>query len=191
MAKHLITNKVCELLAQQLSTEQAEVVKHQAVVDGIMNRIFEAKKSLIMDKIQNDFFRIDGKKVYAIDVQVDQLENKISVCVNFAVSPDYAIQEGIILTKREAELFADYRKAFKQCFRYSSDGATVDQLKHLAISLKRLKNQVCLTFCHFWDISYDDATDPDFLKRTGLTTGEFDGYTTRKRMLEDKYFWKH
>lgn len=190
MTKNFFSNKVYQLLIQQLATEQAEVVKHQAVVDGIKNRIFEAKKSLIMDKILDDAFLIDGKKVYAIEVQVDQKENEISVFVRFAVSPEYAIQEGIILTKREAELFAEYREAFEQ-YLHSVDGTIIERLINLAYSLIRLKNHVSLYDYQSWDFPYEDADQPDFFKRTGLTTGEYKGYTTNQLMLEDKYFWKY
>ena len=62
--------EVCEQLARELVKEQTEVAKHQSMVEGLKNAIFEKKKDVIMRKIDGRSFKLNGKKVVAVKISL-------------------------------------------------------------------------------------------------------------------------
>lgn len=186
METKVYSTLVYEQLARQLATEQAEVVKHQAVVDGIKQAIFDKKKDLIMHKIEGRSFKWGGKKVVAIETRIYQDADGLSVYVSFAEVPS-GITRKDVLTKKEKEVCDLYAAAFDDYLSACGDDEAKKKVIKVANLLSLLKHHLRLIHFRVWSMKYDEAVDPDFFKKTGLGTGVFKGCSTEELMLENMY----
>ena len=68
MAKDFFSKEVCEQLAHELVTEQAELLKHEALVKTMKEKLVEGKKQLIWSLIGRKTFLFEGKRMTALAI---------------------------------------------------------------------------------------------------------------------------
>ena len=161
----LISKPVCEYLAQQFLEEQAEVVKHQAIVEGLRKTIFDKKKEIIKRILENNFFCFDGIMYSILDISFGECNTAMLVGMTFGKTPKAIYQEQF--TKREAELFKQYRKSFENSF----DGVDKEEGREAiraARDLWGLKNKLDLLRFDTHLIEMSEAVKPGFFDETGI-----------------------
>ncbi len=179
----ILSNSVCELLAQQLVTEQAEVVKHQGAVNIIKQAILEKKMEVVKRLAQGRMFKSEGKMVIVMKVNSYESENGFVITLTFAEEPVSATRF-ISLTKREKDLINQYSEAFKHC-RQGFDSYWEREASRIGYVLGTLKHGVSLIDHRSQEFCYDEAKDPDFFRTTGIFVNEFKGCSSRMLMLEE------
>ena len=184
MDKINMPKEVCERLAQQLVEEQAELVKREAVVNGLKDAIFRKKKEIILYKIDGSFFRLD-RLMYPLSITISHDSEYMDVNICFGADPDEAIPTGMILTKREKDLFEGYKTSFNNFLDWERPEDGMEAWKKI-LELKQLKNGLNLGKYKNWLIRLSDATEPGFFTRTGLTLGGYQGMSLIPTMLEDR-----
>ena len=165
METNIYSNSVCELLAQQYATEQAEVLKHQAIVESISKTIFDKKKEIIKRIVNNYFFNFDGKVYSALDLDFGECANTLIVSITFGEDPVYIDQEG--LTRRETELLKQYWKEFDRSIDFKDKEAGHHAVR-AAEDLCWLKNRISLLKHEAYAFNIDHAVKPGFFEETGI-----------------------
>ena len=179
----ILSNSVCELLAQQLVTEQAEVVKHQGTVNIIKQTILEKKTEVVKRMVRGRMFKFEGKLVIAMNVNSYESEKGFVITLTFAEEPLSATRF-ISLTKREKDLLNQYSESFKHC-RQGYDSYWEREASRLGYDLGILKHRISLIEHCCREFSFDEAKEPDFFKTTGILVNEFKGCSSRMLMLEE------
>lgn len=179
----ILSNSVCELLAQQLVTEQAEVVKHQGTVNIIKQAILDKKMEVVKRLVRGRMFKFEGKLVIVMKVDSYESENGFVITFTFAEEPVSATRF-ISLTKREKDLLNQYSEAFKYC-RQGYDSYWEREVSRLGYDLGILKHRISLIEHCSQEFSFDEAKDPDFFRTTGILVNEFKGCSSRMLMLEE------
>ena len=179
-----LSKEVCEQLAQQLVKEQAELVKQDAVVNGLKDAIFRKKAEIIKDRIDGHFFKFD-RLMYPLSISILYASYYMAVSICFGADPDEAIPIGVILTKREKDLFEGYKTSFNNFLDWERPEDGMEAWRKI-LELRQLKNGLNLGKYKNWLIRLSDATDPDFFTRTGLTLGGYQGISFKPTMLEDR-----
>ena len=184
MINYITSKSVCELLAQQLVAEEAELVKKEAVVKTLKESIMSKKNMLIRHFVERKFFRIDGKRVIVLACNSRPESYGMSIRITFGEEPDFDGEYLKDLTKKEAELMEEYKKQFCACLRGLNDekGQQAIMICH---HLSFLKHKLSLIDTWMWEITYDDAVKPGFFNETGLKMRAFSGPSTRELRLED------
>lgn len=183
MENSFISNQVCELLAHQMVEAQAEVLKHEAIVKNIRQTIVDKKVEVIKDIVTGKLFRIKDKTMIVTSVEGHETENGILVIMKYAQEPDSAVV-GLTLTRRELNLFSDYREAFTR-YVDSFDRDWIYRAEIAASNLSLLKNGIKLTDLHFCSFSFSEARNPEFYEKTGVYVGYEYGVSVKRLMLED------
>lgn len=165
MGTRINSKTVCELLAQQLATEQAEVLKHQAIVEGFQKTIFDKKKEIIKRIVNNYFFIIEGRVYSALDLSFGEGGDKLIVSITFGETPTDIDLKG--LTRREAELLKQYRKDYDRSIDYEDKEANNHAIS-VARNLYWLKNKINLLKYETNCIYIDQAIRPGFFEETGI-----------------------
>ena len=160
--------KVFEKLAQQLVEEQAELMKRQAIVEGLKKTLVEKKKSLIRDCVDGKMFKLDDKKYAVLHLRIDESEDELWVSVTFGECPDHYLDNKKGLTKAEQDALAEYTKAFDICYG-GLDKEAGDKACDVARRLVRMKHGLNLTTCRWWTFYYEDFNRPGYFKSSGLT----------------------
>lgn len=179
MAKDFFSSEVCELLARELVTEQAELLKHEVLVKEIKAKLIEGKKQLIKKLIVGETFLIDGKKRTALDVAFEDNNEGIWVSFIFGLYPSEIIKPQD-LTEKEKELlkeYCDYLLDFKDVLADWAGRDAIDCARKLWIH----EHEMYLTTVEDFDIDLSNATTPGFFEQTGLMVYERD----KCCMLED------
>ena len=184
MTNRNLSNQVYELLAQQLAAEQAEVIKHEAIVESIKQSILNKKLDVIQRVIGGKLFRHEGKRFIVLYESAYDTESGISVIMSFCEDPDDYLDGAGGLTKKEIDLLGKYKVAFSHCI-WNQDADWRIELFGASNQLARLKNDIRLIKTMFWEFSYDEACDPEFFKRSGITLGTATGVGCKRIMLED------
>ena len=183
MANFIVSNSVCELLAQQLVEEQAEVIKHQGTVNNIKRTILEKKTEVIRKLVEGRMYKFEGKRVIVIEVSSFESQDGIFVMLSFAEDPA-SVNKQTSLTKREKELLEKYSEAFKHC-RHHFDEYWGSEALRAAYALGSLKHGINLLDERYWEFSFDEAKDPSFFKTSGITVDAFRGCGYENVLLED------
>lgn len=183
MANIFVSNSVCELLAQQLVEEQAEVIKHQGTVNNIKLAIRVKKTEVIKKLVEGRMYKFEGKRVIVIEVSSFESKDGIFVMLSFAEDPA-SVNKQTSLTKREKDLLAKYSEAFKHC-RHRFDEYWRGEALRAAYALGSLKHGINLLDERLWEFSFDQAKDPDFFKTSGITVDAFRGCGYENVLLED------
>ena len=165
---------IIEHLAQQLVSEQVEVIKHQALVDTIKQAIKEKKLSIIHDLINDQIFYIDHKYYFVQEINAEDMSDGFEVAVTL-VELDPSIDD-TNLTKRERELLAEYKQV-------SLSGCWCG-LFELSQSLAVLKHGIKLVKRIYTRFYFDDASEPEFNEQSGIKVG-CKGVNGRSLLLED------
>jgi hypothetical protein len=168
MDKVIFSTEVCEQLAQQLVTEQAEIVKREAIVEGLRKTLVEKKKSLIRDCVDGQMFKLDDKKYAVLHLRIDESEDELLVCVTFGECPDLYLGKKKALTKAEQDALAEYTKAFDICYG-GLDKEAGDKACDVARRLVRMKHGLNFITCRWWTFYYEDFNRPGYFKSSGLT----------------------
>ena len=179
MDTKIYSKQVCGLLAQQLVTEQAEVLKHQAVVESIWKTIVEKKTDIIKRIVNGNFFRIDGIRYLALKLSIEENGDMLVVDITFGITPDVIGSEEK-LTRREAELLKEYRDNYDKTI-FGNIGEYGGKAVHAARELKYLKNQIYLLRIKSFNIDMTKAFEPKFFEESGLLIRDCRG----ARNLED------
>jgi hypothetical protein len=167
MAKEFhFSQEVCEQLAQELVTEQAELIKHQVLVKAIKEKLWEVKKQLIEKLIKGKTFMLDGKQKTALIVEFGEYEGNLRVEVTIGMNTD-DIDLPRSMTKKEKILVSDYQECLNLCgenyqYDFGRDAARDAQ------ELKSLKNKIYLTYVCVWDVDFSNATTPFFFEESGM-----------------------
>lgn len=179
--------KVFEKLAQQLVEEQAELIKKEAIVQGLKKAIREKKLSIVKQCVEGKMLKLDGKTGVVAQLECCDCEDSMKILLHFGVDPIMAVQNDATLTKKERKLLQKYKQYYGSCKCYLDEVLGSDVLD-IARQLKKLKHGIELIIPYAWHISYDDATQPDFFVKTGLAVGGYIGCGVERKMLEDVVF---
>ena len=179
MAKDYFSSEVCEQLACDLVTEQAELLKHQALVNRLKERLVEGKSQLIRKLILGKSFMISGKKRTVLNLEFEETDGILKVWATIGLDPD-EIKLPANMTRRETELFWCYKDYFQICYD-DLDGQAGQEFLSLADKIHALKNHIHLKYTTEWLIDFSNATTPGFFGQSGLEIHTKDGYY----MLED------
>ena len=179
--------KVFEKLAQQLVEEQAELIKKEAIVQGLKKAIREKKLEVIEQCVDGKMLKLDGKKGVVAQLECCDCEDSMEIILHFGVDPIMVVQDVATLTRKERELLREYKPYYDSCKCYLDEVLGSDIL-NIARQLKKLKHGIEIIISYTWHISYDDATQPDFFERTGLAVGGYIGCGVERKMLEDVVF---
>lgn len=179
MAKDFFTSEVCERLARELVTEQAELLKHEVLVKEIQAKLIEGKKQLVKKLILGKTFLIDGKKKTALDVSIEDNKEGIWVYLTFGLYPSEIIYPQD-MTEEERALLDEYCVYLFDFKDVLADYAGQDAL-NCARELYNHEHEIYLTNVEIYDINLCDATTPGFFEQSGLMVYERD----RCSMLED------
>ena len=167
MTKDYLSCKTCEQLAQQLVDEQAELFRHQALIDSIKMAIYQKKLEVITRKTKGKAFMIDGKVKIVTDVESFMTENNMCFSLTFATQ-HVGTQIGSTLTKTERDLLSKYENLFEQC-KYYLDDDLAHRIYYIGKRLKDLKNGIGLVNdSNLYHFNYDDASKPGFFDETGI-----------------------
>ncbi len=182
--KVVYSKEACELMAQQLVAEQAEIVKKQAAIEGLKMAMLEKKKQIIKDCFNNFCFEFD-KPMFALELDFSGFElDFMTVRMYFGADPYTAMPESTKLTKREKELLEKYSKAL--CCLPNPNNQEYGRAARMALEeLRQLKNHLDLLVYRSWHIFMDDLTRPDFFSNTGLRLWGVKGMYKPAYLLED------
>ena len=75
------SKEVYEQIAQNLVSEQAELLKHQTLVEEYKIILVEGKKQLIRKLVKGNKLYVDGKHVRVLEVKFSEEVNKLGVTV--------------------------------------------------------------------------------------------------------------
>lgn len=181
--KKQFTNNVNSLLAQQLIEEQAQVAKHQAIIDEIQNRIIDEKMNLIREVVRGRMFRVIDKTYAVIGYHASNTKVGFYVVLDLAENPDTATV-GIELSEKEEELMEEYRKFFDGYY-WSSDDRWEKGVMQTAMKLTAMNDELQLLDVLTCEFDYSEATNPSFFERTGVEVGGFNAERGEARTLED------
>ena len=180
MVKNFVFNgQVCEQLACELVTEQAQLLKHETLVNELKAAIVEGKKQLIKNLILGREFLLEGKRMVAIEISFFERLDDMEVTVTMGLDPDECILQNPV-TKREQKLIDLYKDSLYLCKEYQ-DEYTGSEASNLADRLLRLKNHHLLTQRFWGRIDFANATTPGFFEQSIIVIHEENGYY----MLED------
>lgn len=183
MADLVLSTRVNEQLAQQLVTEQAEVVRHQAVVDGIKKAIMAKKRDVILKATQGKLLKWHDKPVIVLEVTMRDLGEKFEAEVIFGLEPTKALA-GQKMTKKEASFVARYDECFGPC-KYEYDKEYAEDAIYYADEVAQLKHFIELIRKSSWYFSYEKVFLPGFYTSSGLDIGQYEGPSIRQKMLEE------
>ena len=180
MAKEIyFSSQVCEQLARELVTEQAEMLKHEALVKEIKAKLVEGKQQLIRKLIERKTFLLNGKKRTVLLVEFDEYQDNMRIEMTMGLDPK-EIDLPTSMTRKEKELLRDYKDCLLFCYEDQSEWACIDALE-IANELKSLKNGIYLSYVTIGEIDFSNATTPGFFEQSGLEVRDEGGYY----MLED------
>lgn len=190
MAKDFqISAQVCEQLAQQLVSEQVEVLKHQGIVDQIKKTILEKKTEVIREVVDGRMFRYEGKRFILLNLSSFEADNCIFVMMDYFEYPTKAI-EALTLTRKEKVLLEEYEMAFS-LYMTEHEKIWEQQLFSIAAQLGKLKNGIRLHEGWFRTFSFEDASNPDFFRKSGIYLGYKPCPGIKGIMLEDVRMRQH
>lgn len=167
MKQECITREVCEQLAFQLVTEQATLVKQEAIVEGIIETLKEKKKEIIRKRLEGKLFKLDGSKVIAIAVDFHELKDGMWVKVCFAKEPESFLKDKANLTKKEQSLLSKYKILFSCCRWFFKEKAS-KEIQNLAIELHQLKHGLLLIDWRSWSFRIEEFSSNTFFRNSGL-----------------------
>jgi len=176
------SKEVYEQIAQNLVSEQAELLKHQTLVEEYKIILVEGKKQLIRKLVKGNKLYVDGKHVRVLEVKFSEEVNKLGVTVIAGLDPFREVLPNC-LTKREKQLLDQYKIYFRYC--NGRDEKTLEYILEVVNKLSNLKNNIDLGTCYYWTIDMINATLPDFFSNSGLTTGRCGGPNGRCLMFEE------
>ena len=183
MAKDFFSKKVCEQLASELVAEEAKMLKQVGVVKTIRHTIREKKLEVIRERVDRRLFKVKNRMVIVINVSSYETDGGFMVEFSFAEHPDFALGSRK-LTKKEQEVFDEYREAFVSYTESHEDTMEYD-LSQAAYSLAKLKHGIRLLKYELQTFGFHEACDPDFFEKTGITVGAFRECSAKELMLED------
>ena len=179
MAKDYFSKEVCERLAHELVTEQAELLKHEALVKTMKEKLVEGKKLLIRSLIGRKTFLIEGKWMTALAIDFYVEADSMVVYVTFGLDPADVVG-GCLLTRKEERLLKDYSMQRKCCREPGYEDVDKDTLE-TAESLAFLKNGINLIRSYAWTVDFSNPSSKDFFAESSLVV--LDEYGSI--MLED------
>ena len=183
MEKSNISIKTCELLAKLLIEEQAEALKHEAIVKDIKKTIMDKKMEVVSNLVEGRVFEFDNKETIVFDVKSFEMKGRFYIELTFGQLPASATF-GVQLTKKESELMDQYARALDHCCHcFQSDWYSI--ASRAANALADLKNGIRLIERSTYGFNFDDAIDPDFFKKTGITVERFCGCNYKRMSLEE------
>lgn len=176
------SKQVFEQIAQDLVKEQAELLKHQTLVEEYKKILVEGKKEIIRKLVKGKRLYFDGKPVIVLEVQFDVEDNKLGVTVIVGLDP---FKEKIpsSLTKSEKRLLEQYKVQFR--FHEPGEDRFLEPTWEGINKLSCLKNHFDLARCYYWTLDMNDAIQPDFFSRSGLNSGVYGGPSCKELMIEE------
>jgi len=167
MDKVFLSTEVCELLAQQLVSEQATLVKQEAIVENLIETLKEKKKSMIEKMLDGRFFKFDDSKVLAIAVKFLDWKDGMWVRACFAKTPESFPDDMTNLTKKEKSLLNQYQKLFKRC-RWEFNEEASKEIQEVAQELSQLKHRLFLVEWRSWSFNIEDFSSSTFFRNSGM-----------------------
>lgn len=108
MRKDYFSSQVCEQLATDLVQEQVELMKHEVLVKEIKAKLIEGKQQLIKKLIFGKTFRLEGKKMTALEIHFNEKDGKLQVHLEMGLAPASEVTP-CLLTRNEKQLLKEYR----------------------------------------------------------------------------------
>ncbi len=167
MAKEIyFSNEVCEQLARELVTEQAELVKHETLVKEIKAKLVDGKMQLVKHLILGKEFYYDGKKRTALLVDFYNEQDALRLVITMGLETEGKVpSKG--LTRKEKELVQDYKTNVYFLKEGYDDESGIYAIE-AADELRWLKHGIHLTYCTYWVIDLLNATTPGFFEESSL-----------------------
>ena len=159
--------KLCELLAQQLVEEQAELVKREAVVEQIKCSLREKKMEVIKRRLVGRVIRYNHRKFIVTEIERDDYDNGLFVMVRLGEIPN-AYLERTDLTKREKELLLDYKEALKSC-RWNLTPQRSERVRDAVEQIRPLKHGINLEEFFNGCFNFEEFSQPGFFNHSGIT----------------------
>ena len=173
------SSEVCEQLARELVTEQAELLKREALVKTMKAKIIEGKEQLINSLIGGKTFKARSGNRTALEITYYEEPDSLMVVVTFGRDSKDVVKD-VRLTRREKALIEDYEDLRRCCANGFKDGDGIDAIS-IAEKLGVLKHHIYLVYPSVWKIDLSNPDSNDFFKRSGLDTKMDD----KNLMLED------
>lgn len=179
MAKDYFSREVCEQLAHELVTEQAELLKHEALVKAMKKQIVEGKQQLIRSLIGRKTFLIEGKWMTALAIDFYVEADSMVVYVTFGLDPADVVGDRL-LTRKEQRLLKEYNMQRKLCREPDYEDVEKEALE-TAETLAFLKNGINLIRHYTWTVDFSNPSSSNFFTESSLMV--LDEYGTI--LLED------
>ena len=180
MGSNLLFSKdVCEQLARELVTEQAQLVKHEALVKTMKAKIVAGKQQLIKHLIGGKVIKLYGKKRTVLNITFYEEPDSMMVVVTCGLNPD-DVTKGLSLTRSEKRLIEDYDFCRICCDDPFDEESGIDAIR-TAEKIELLKNHICLLTEFSWTVDFSNPSSYGFFENSGLDFS--DGGNTV--MLED------
>ena len=179
-----LNQKVCEKLAKDLISVEADIVKQNTVLEGIKRMIAEKKTDVIRGMLEGEELKFPSRKymVFSVELGSQTMDgDEFVVHGFFATDPKWVEDSDFKLTAAEKKLFAVYKDAYENYFDYR-DKDEIIRMKEAAAKMRTLKNELKLVLFKFWPFSFEDAVKGDFFEGTGVRV-YLDSF--RRPFLED------
>ena len=166
MAKDYFSKEVCERLAHELVTEQAELLKHEALVKTMKEKLVEGKKLLIRSLIGRKTFLIEGKWMTALAIDFYVEADSMVVYVTFGLDAADVVGDRL-LTRKEERLLKEYNMLRKCCREPGYEDVDKDTLE-AAETLALLKNGINLLRYYTWTVDFSNPSSKNFFTESSL-----------------------
>ena len=166
MAKDFFSKEVCEQLAHELVTEQAELLKHEALVKTMKEKLVEGKQQLIRSLIGRKTFLIEGKWMTALAIDFYVEADSMVVYVTFGLDAADVVGNRL-LTRKEQRLLKDYSMQRKLCRELDYEDVEKEALE-TAETLAFLKNGINLIRHYAWTVDFSNPSSKNFFTESSL-----------------------
>ena len=167
MAKDFFSKEVCEKLAQELVTEQAELLKHEALVKTMKEKLVEGKKQLIRSLIVGKTFLFEGKRMTALAIDFYVEADSMVVYVTFGLDAADVVGDRR-LTRKEKRLLKEYNMLRKFCREPGYEDVEKETLE-AAETLALLKNGINLRRYYGWTVDFSNPSSSNFFTESSMT----------------------
>lgn len=166
MAKDFFSKEVCEQLAHELVTEQAELLKHEALVKTMKEKLVEGKKQLIWSLIGRKTFLFEGKRMTALAIDFYVEADSMVVYVTFGLDAADVVGDRL-LTRKEKCLLKEYNMQCKLCREPGYEDVEKEALE-TAETLAFLKNGINLLRYYAWTVDFSNPSSSNFFTESSM-----------------------
>ena len=155
------------MLAEQMASLQADLVKNEVLVKEIKNVLVEKKKEQIRRCIEGNTFKIDGKGYTALGFNCFDCYDHIAIRITFGLEPSSFSFKTKNLNANEKRLVKRYVELYNNgAFAFTDE---LTKAEFVARELESEKHEAKLTTTYAWDIDYGKTMYKGFFDKTCIT----------------------